>query len=145
MCCNDNIVINQIDKPPDSIVINKSNGLNDIVVNINPPSDLKTNSLINFVNLISSNFLKFNNASENIISNSSLYLNLNEVNKLNTITPLTAKWQETAFEVDTMQDSLTANWDETYYDVNFIQSSLSANWQNTYEIVKSGIIDGGFC
>ena len=144
MCCNDNIVINQIDKSQDSIVINESLGFNNVVVNINPPTDLKTNPLLNFLNIISSNFDKFTDVANNVISNSSFYLNTQGMNDLSLISGLSAKWQETAFEVDTMQIGLTGIWDETYNEVNTIQDSLSAGWQETYNIVKTGVIDGGY-
>jgi hypothetical protein len=47
--------------------------------------------------------------------------------------------------MDTLQNGLTAKWDETSYEMDTLQVNLSANWQDTYEKSKSGIIDGGFC
>ena len=125
MCCNDTIIINEGGQD-NNIIINQINE-DDIIVNINTPSELKLSPLFSFLNLISSNFFKFDSAATNIITNSSLYLNLKEVNELSIITPLTSKWQETAYEMDTIQDPLTSHWDYAY------------------DVVKTGLIDGGFC
>jgi hypothetical protein len=115
MCCND------------TIIINESNRGNDIVININTPSDIKLSPLLTIFNLMSSNFFKFDNAATNVIKNSSLYLNLKEVNQLSIMTQLTSKWQETTYEMDTIQDPLSSHWDYAY------------------DVVKSRLIDGGFC
>jgi hypothetical protein len=70
---------------------------------------------------------------------------ISSLNNLNIIYSLSAKWQETSYEMDTIQDALSAKWQETAYEMDTIQDPLSANWEYAYNSVKLGIIDGGFC
>lgn len=75
---------------------------------------------------LTSNYNNIADATTNIMNYSSLYLNQNEIDRLNLIIPLSAKWEE------------------TYNEVNTIQYNLSSSWQNTTEIINSGIVNGGF-
>ncbi len=72
----------------------------------------------NFIKQLSSNFEKFLNVSNNVISNSSAYLNLDQEVKLNVLEGLSSKWIETAQEMDTLQDNLSSNWESTYLEVS---------------------------
>ncbi|MEN9445622.1 MAG: hypothetical protein RL728_134 [Bacteroidota bacterium] len=96
-------------------------------INVIVNDALPTFHLINsYINNLSSNLQKFELASNNIISNSAAYLNIEEVNEVNFI------------------QSLTGNWQETFEEMNTIQQQFSANWQNTTEIYNDPIVDGGF-
>jgi hypothetical protein len=72
------------------------------------------------------NYSKIENATNNIIANSSIYLNLEEVEEVNFIQTLTGKWIETAEEMDT------------------IQQNFSGNWQQTTEYINQGVVDAGY-
>jgi hypothetical protein len=111
-CCNTTIVI---ENPPQ----------NNISVIVNDA--LAPFHVINsFINRLSSNLEKYESVSTNVISNSTNYLNLEEVNELNII------------------QTLTSNWVETYDEVNTIQNNLSSEWQDTTDWYQAGIIDAGF-
>ena len=49
--------------------------------------------IVNIINKLISNYDKFDMISNNVIPNSSLYLNLNEIQDLKALNPLTANWQ----------------------------------------------------
>jgi len=99
--------------------------------------------IANIINKLISNYDKFDMISNNVISNSSLYLNLNEIQDLKALKPLTANWQETYEEMNLIQP-LSSNWQETFIEVNTIQNTLSSDWQKSFEYINNGItIDGG--
>jgi hypothetical protein len=123
-CESNNIFVQNIIKDDCVVIVDNLSGYD---INLNIEQSDYGYRFINFMNTVSSYLPKIKDVSDNLIYNSSLYLNLEEINKLNFITPLTSKWQETTIEVDT------------------IQNSLSTNWQNAYIKVDSGIIDGGYC
>ena len=78
-----------------------------------------------YIRTLSSNLMKYENVSSNIISNSSAYLNLEEVAEVNFI------------------QTLTGNFLETYNEMNLMQP-LTADWENVTNYIQSGIIDAGF-
>jgi hypothetical protein len=41
---------------------------------------------------------------------------------------VSAKWNETAFEMDTLQDSATARWDQTSDSMDVLKNSLTGTW-----------------
>ena len=83
-------------------------------------------SFLNLLQKLSSNYQRFEEAVTNIYINSSIYLNPQEVEQLALI------------------QTLSAGWQETYTEVNTIQQDFSANWQQNVEYVNSGVIDAGF-
>lgn len=110
-CCNTTIVV---ENPPQ----------NNISVIVNDA--LAPFHVINsFINRLSSNLEKYESVSTNVISNSTNYLNLEEVNEVNFI------------------QTLTADFLETFNEVNLIQP-LTSNWQNVTEYIQRGTIDAGF-
>lgn len=109
----------------DTTIIVNNPPQNKISVIINDTSDpLKL--LNTYISRLSSNLEKYELVSTNVISNSTTYLNLQEVEEVN------------------FMQSLTSQWDETYHEVNTIQNQLSTSWQQTSEYISDGIIDAGF-
>jgi hypothetical protein len=110
-CCKTTIVI---ENPP-------SKNIN-VIVN----DALPTFHLINsYINNLSSNLQKFEDASNNIIANSAAYFNFEEVDEVNFI------------------QTLTADFLETFHEVNIMQP-LTSHWQSVTDYIKGGIIDAGF-
>ena len=75
--------------------------------------------------------------------------NLNEfynfINNFSTgLTTLTAKWQETADEMDNYVQPLTAKWIETSVEMDTLQEAPTGNWQDVYEYIETGVIDAGY-
>jgi uncharacterized phage infection (PIP) family protein YhgE len=109
---NTTIIVNNLPKNKTSIIINDTS------------EPLKL--LNSYISKLSSNLEKYESVSTNVITNSSTYLNLKEVEEVNFI------------------QTLTSQWDETYNEVNTIQNELTATWQENSEYVLNGIIDAGF-
>lgn len=86
--------------------------------NLYPISDLIENLL--------KNYNKINNAADNLIANSAIYLNPVEVQQLSLL------------------QTLTGTWEETKEEMNTVQYNLSSTWQNTTEIVNAGVFDAGY-
>jgi hypothetical protein len=86
--------------------------------NLYPISDLIENLL--------KNYNKINNAADNLIANSAIYLNPVEVQELSVV------------------KTLTGTWEETKEEMNTIQYNLSAAWQNTTDFINTKIFDAGF-
>lgn len=82
-----------------------------VVIDNNSPNILHYYRLLNS---IQNNYEKFDVASTNIISNSAMYLNPEHKEMLSHVGLLTANWQETFHEVNTVQDRLSANWEKAY-------------------------------
>jgi hypothetical protein len=91
--------------------------------------DDTTTNLLSYRDLLKNlekNYNKIEQATNNIIANSSAYLNLEEVQEVNFIQTLTGKFIETVNEMDT------------------IQQNFSANWQETAEYINLGVVDAGY-
>lgn len=108
----------------DNVIIDVNQNDNITVVidtegpNLYPISELIENLL--------KNYNKINNAADNLIANSAIYLNPNEIQQLNLI------------------QTLTGTWEETKQEMNTVQVNLSSTWQNTTEFVNTGIFDAGY-
>jgi hypothetical protein len=125
----------------DSIIINQPIRQTTVVI------DTDTNNIYpisNFIKQLSSNFQTFLNVSNNVISNSSSYLNLSQEIQLTVLQNLSSKWIETADEMDTIIQPLTSKLIETGIEMDTLQISNTGNWQDVYEYVEKGVVDGGF-
>jgi hypothetical protein len=125
----------------DSIIINQPIRRTTVVI------DTDTNNIYpisNFIKQLSSNFQTFLNVSNNVISNSSSYLNLGQELQLSVLQNLSSKWIETADEMDTIIQPLTSKLIETGIEMDTLQISNTGNWQDVYEYVEKGVVDGGF-
>jgi hypothetical protein len=103
--------------------------VNSEISNISIIIDDKITNLLPYRNLLNNlekNYKKIDDATNNIISNSSTYLNLEEVDEVNFIQTLTGKLIETVEEMDTLQQDFTANW------------------QNVSNYIAEGVIDAGY-
>jgi hypothetical protein len=108
-----------------NIIVETSNNDNiTVVIDTEGPNLYPVSQLIE--NLLK-NYDKINDAANNIIANSSVYLNPDEVEKLNYVQSLTSFWQETTQEMDT------------------VQTALSSTWQETTNYINTGVLDAGFC
>ena len=63
---------------------------------------------------------------------------------LSVFTALTAKWQETAEEMDTIIQPLTAKWQETAEEMDTLQIAPTGHWQGVYEYIDRGVVDAGY-
>jgi len=125
----------------DSIIINQPIRQTTVIID----TDVNTiYPVANFIKQLSSNFDKFMNVSNNVISNSSSYLNLNQELQLMVLQNLSSKWIETADEMDTIIQPLTSKLIETGIEMDTLQISNTGNWQDVYEYVEKGVVDGGF-
>lgn len=82
--------------------------------------------VVDFLNKLELNYNRFEEAVNNIYTNSARYLNQEQIQQLALI------------------QTLSSGWEETYTEVNTIQQDLSTTWQNTSDYVAVGIVDGGF-
>ncbi len=110
---------------------------NDTTIIVNNLPENKTSIIINdtseplkllnsYISKLSSNLEKYESVSTNVITNSTTYLNVKEIEQINII------------------QTLTSQWDETYHEVNTMQNELTANWQENTEYVLNGVLDAGF-
>lgn len=114
--CNDIII--------DDTLINNDIIIDDTILNTQVFIDDSTPNLNAFYTLIN----KFSSSIES----------------LNYIESLTAKWIETADEMDTYVQPLTSKWIETAIEMDTLQEAPTGNWQGVYEYIEKGVIDAGF-
>jgi len=57
---------------------------------------------------------------------------------------LSAKWQETAVEMDTVMQPLSAKWQETAVEMDTLQIAPTGHWQDVYEYIDRGVVDAGY-
>jgi hypothetical protein len=108
-----------------TVIINEEDECNvTVVINDKTPQFDEINDLFNIA--IGLYQTKIDNVVNNVISNSALYLNPEEVEEVNLMQTLTAKWMETAEEMDT------------------IQQNFSGGWQDVTEYIQAGVVDAGF-
>ena len=79
---------------------------------------------------------------DNSVNLNAYYQLLNNINSY--ILPLTAKWVETAQEMDTYIQPLTAKWVETAQEMDTLQIAPTGHWQDVYEYIDRGVVDAGF-
>lgn len=118
------IIVNNTIQRDNEIILNNI-PQNKISVIINDTSE-PLRLLNSYINKLSSNLEKYESVSTNVITNSTTYLNVKEIEQINII------------------QTLTSQWDETYHEVNTIQNELTANWQENTEYVLNGVLDAGF-
>jgi hypothetical protein len=108
-----------------TVIINEEDECNvTVVVNDKAPQFDEINDLLNIA--IGLYQTKIDTVVNNVIANSALYLNPEEVEEVNLMQTLTGKWMETAEEMDT------------------IQQNFSGGWQEVTEYIQDGVVDAGF-
>jgi wyosine [tRNA(Phe)-imidazoG37] synthetase (radical SAM superfamily) len=117
------IVNNSVERDTTIIVNNLPENKTSIIIN-DTSEPLKL--LNSYISKLSSNLEKYESVSTNVITNSTTYLNVKEIEQINII------------------QTLTSQWDETYHEVNTMQNELTANWQENTEYVLNGVLDAGF-
>ena len=126
-----------------TVIINEEDACNvTVVVNDRLPQFDEINDLFNIA--IGLYQTKIDNVENNVISNSSAYLNLDQTLQLTVLQNLSSKWIETADEMDTIIQPLTSKLIETGIEMDTLQISNTGNWQDVYEYVEKGVVDGGF-
>ena len=124
-CCNDiNLIIQTLSSSNELLILETLSGDNNTILQLNLLSS--TNNELNIFDSTNENFIFIETLSSNDIN---VKINIDDdYSKFSSfISPLTSKWQETSFEVDT------------------IQNNLSSNWQEAFDLSKNKIIDGGYC
>jgi hypothetical protein len=108
-----------------TVIINEEDNCDlTVIVNDSAPHFDEINNLFNIAISLYQN--KIDSAVNNLIANSALYLNPEEVAEVNLMQTLTGKWLETAEEMDT------------------IQQSFSGGWQQVTDYIQAGVVDAGF-
>jgi len=116
------------------------------IENINVIIDDKNPNLGAYYTLLSninSNYNNISNATNNVMMLSAKWVET--AIEMDTLQEsATAKWVETAIEMDTLQEAATAKWIETAIEMDTLQIGFSGSWQDTTEYISKGVIDMGY-